>query len=61
MGVAHFYPIINLKRGQNICYLDVLVVKNSARRQGIGTSLLLEIKKIAAKEGWDVVGHRKGG
>ena len=53
--MAHFYPIINLRRGQNICYLDVLVVKSSARRQGVGTSLLLEIKKIATEEGLGVV------
>ena len=55
MGVAHFFPMLNLRRGKDICYLDVLVVHPDGRRCGVGSGLLEELRRVAKEENWEVV------
>ena len=55
MGVAHFFPIPNLRKGKDLCYLDVLVVKPEARRFGVGSALLEDLRRVAKEKDWEVV------
>ena len=42
LGLAHFFPIYNVKRGMDLLFLDVLVVRPGARRRGVARALMKE-------------------
>ena len=52
IGLAHYFPIPNLRRGDYICYLDVLVVDPAWRRRGVASEILEELRRVANKKGW---------
>ena len=54
VGVAHFFPMLNLRLGE-ICYLETLVVHPERGRCGVGSGLLEEIKRVAKEGGWKQV------
>ena len=52
VGMAHFRAMPSPLRGQNIGFLDDLVVHPSARGGGVGQLLLGELQRIGLQEGW---------
>ena len=52
VGMAHFRAMPSPLRGQNIGFLDDLVVHPSARGGGVGQLLLGELQRISLQEGW---------
>jgi len=52
VGMAHFRAMPSPLRGQNIGFLDDLVVNPSARGGGVGQLLLGELQRIDLQEGW---------
>ena len=52
VGMAHFRAMPSPLRGQNIGFLDDLIVHPSARGGGVGQLLLGELQRIDLLEGW---------
>ena len=52
VGMAHFQAMPSPLRGQNIGFLDDLVVLPSARGRGVGRLLLDALQRIGLQKGW---------
>jgi GNAT superfamily N-acetyltransferase len=55
VGLAHYRPFPRPARGAIGCYLDDLFVDPAVRGGGAADALLLELRRLAAVNGWNVV------
>ncbi len=54
-GLAHYRPFVRPLSASTGCFLDDLFVDPAQRGAGAVDALLVELRRIAAKNGWNVV------
>jgi GNAT superfamily N-acetyltransferase len=55
VGLAHYRPFPRPARATIGCYLDDLFVDPAVRGAGVADALLVELRRLAAVNGWNVV------